>query len=104
VKYQLNESVAFLAGYLYNENPIPDETFEPSIPDANSQQFSIGTDIKFRKLRLAFAYAYQKWQERNKRNAIDDDPIDGILNSETSANGKYRSDVHVICISLNYRF
>ena len=104
VKYQLNESVAFLAGYLYSENPVPDETFEPSVPDADAHQFSIGTDIKFNKLRLALAYAYQKWQGRNKHNAIDDNPNDGVFNSETSANGEYRSEVHVIGISLNYRF
>jgi long-chain fatty acid transport protein len=89
---------------LYSENPVPDETFEPSVPDADAHQFSIGTDIKFNKLRLALAYAYQKWQERNKHNSIDDNPNDGVFNSETSANGEYRSDVHVIGISLNYRF
>jgi len=45
-KYQLNESVALLAGYFYGGNPVPDETFEPSIPDANTSYYSIGTSVK----------------------------------------------------------
>lgn len=104
MKYQFTESLALLAGYLYSQNPVPNKTFEPSIPDANAHQFSIGTDIRFHKLKLAFAYAYQKWQRRNKHNTIDDNPDDGILNPETSANGEYRSDLHMIGVNLNYRF
>ena len=103
-KYQLNDQVAFLAGYLYGGNPIPDKTFDPAIPDAKTHQWSIGTDIKYKKLRFALAYAYQKWQSRNKSNSIDDTPDDGFFNSATSANGEYNSDLHVIGISLNYRF
>jgi long-chain fatty acid transport protein len=103
-KYQLNDSVAFLAGYLYGGNPIPDKTFDPTIPDAKTHQLSIGTDIKYKKIRFALAYAYQKWQSRNKSNSIDDTPDDGFFNSATSANGEYNSDLHVIGITLNYRF
>jgi long-chain fatty acid transport protein len=103
-KYQLNDKVAFLAGYLYGGNPIPDKTFDPTIPDAKTHQWSIGTDIKYKKLRFALAYAYQKWQSRNKSNSIDDTPDDGFFNSATSANGEYNSDLHVIGITLNYRF
>jgi long-chain fatty acid transport protein len=103
-KYQLNDSVAFLAGYLYGGNPIPDKTFDPTIPDAKTHQLSIGTDIKYKKLRFALAYAYQKWQSRNKSNSIDDTPDDGFFNPATSANGEYNSNLHVIGITLNYRF
>lgn len=103
-KYQLNKSVAFLAGFLFGGNPVPDETFEPSIPDANTYQLSLGTDIKCQRLRFALVYAYQKWQGRNKNNTIDDNPDDGVFSPETSANGEYNFDLHMIGITLNYRF
>jgi long-chain fatty acid transport protein len=103
-KYQLNDSIAFLAGYLYGGNPIPDKTFEPSIPDANTHLFSIGTDIKYKKFKIDLAYSYQKLQNRKKNNSIDDYPSDGLLNPATSANGKYKSYLHMVGVSLTYLF
>lgn len=101
VKYQLTESVALLAGYLYGGNPIPDRTFEPSIPDANTHLFTIGTDIKYKQLRFDLAYAYQKLQTRSKNNAITD-PVSGL--PAFSANGVYKSDIHMFGVSLTYKF
>ncbi len=100
-KYQLNDSVALLAGYLYGGNPIPDNTFEPTIPDANTHLFCIGTDIKYKELRVDLAYGYQKLQSRNKNNSVTD-PISGL--SAFSANGEYKSNIHMVGISLTYKF
>jgi len=105
VKYQLSDTTALLAGYLYGGNPIPDKTFEPSIPDANTHLFSIGTDVKYKSLRFALAYAYQKLQSRSKHNTIDDNPFDVLNpNPATSANGTYHTDIHMVAISLTYKF
>jgi long-chain fatty acid transport protein len=101
VKYQLTESVALLAGYLYGGNPIPDRTFEPSIPDANAHLFTIGTDVKHKSLRFGLAYGYQKLQNRNKNNLVGD-PVTGV--PATRANGEYKSDLHMIGVSLTYKF
>lgn len=103
-KYQLNDEVALLAGYLYGGNPIPDKTFDPSIPDANTHLFCFGTDIKYKTFKFALAYAFQKLQSRNKNNSIDDNPNDGIVNPFTSANGKYDANIHMVGISLTYKF
>jgi long-chain fatty acid transport protein len=100
-KYQLNDSVALLAGYLYGGNPIPDNTFEPAIPDANTHLFCIGTDIKYKELRVDLAYSYQKLQSRNKNNSVTD-PISGL--SAFSANGEYKSNIHMVGVSLTYMF
>ncbi len=45
--YRLNETVAINAGYLYGENPMPNSTFEPIIPDTDAHLFTIGTDLTF---------------------------------------------------------
>jgi long-chain fatty acid transport protein len=102
-KYQLNESVAFLAGYLYGGTPIPDKTFEPSIPDANTHLFCIGTAIKHKKVKVDLAYSYQTLQSRKKNNNVGtESSIPGIL--DTRANGKYKSYLHMVGVSLTYRF
>lgn len=103
-RYQINETIALLAGYLYGGNPIPDETFEPSIPDANTHLFCIGADIKYKNLKIDFAYGYQKLQNRKKNNSIDDNPFDGVINPLTSANGEYKSNLHMFSVSLTYKF
>jgi len=99
IKYQVSEPVALLAGYLYQDNPVPDSTFDPSIPDANAHLFSIGTDVKHKSFRFGLAYSYQKLQSRNKNNLVGD-PITGA----PAANGEYKSDLHMIGVSLTYRF
>lgn len=103
-RYQINNTIALLAGYLYGGNPVPDKTFEPSIPDANTHLFCVGTDMKYKKLKIDFTYGYQKLQNRKKNNSIDDNPFDGVINPLTSANGVYKSDIHMFGVSLTYKF
>ncbi len=104
LKYQLNDHFALLAGYLYQGNPVPDSSFDPSIPDANGHLFSVGTEIKFGPFKTGLAYAYQLMQDRTKNNAVDDDPGNGVLNPATAANGEYSSHVHMIALDITYMF
>jgi len=102
-KYQLNDSVALLAGYLYGGNPIPDKTFEPAIPDANTHLFTVGTSIKHKQFKVDLAYGYQKLQNRNKDNDVGaESSIPGILDAR--ANGNYKSHLHMVGVSLTYTF
>ena len=41
-----------VAGYLYGQNPVPDSTFEPAIPDSDTHLFCIGTGLNFKRLSL----------------------------------------------------
>lgn len=102
-KYKISDSFSILAGYLYSGNPIPDDTFEPTIPDANTHLFTTGVSYKKKNFNFDIAYAYQKLQNRKKNNSIDDNPLDG-LNNQTAANGTYKSALHMIGISLTYKF
>jgi long-chain fatty acid transport protein len=102
-KYQLNNTIALLAGYLYGGNPIPDKTFEPAIPDANTHLFTVGTSIKHKQFKVDLAYGYQKLQNRNKNNNVGaESSIPGILDAR--ANGKYKSYLHMVGVSLTYIF
>jgi long-chain fatty acid transport protein len=96
-KYQVTDRTSFLAGYLYGQNPIPGHTFEPSVPDADSHLFCIGTEVKFTKVKLALSYAYQKLENRGKNNMVGA----GI---GAAANGKYESNLQLASIGMTYAF
>jgi long-chain fatty acid transport protein len=104
VQYHFNEEMSFLAGYLYGESPVPDGTFEPSIPDSDAHVFSLGATVKKKWLKASLAYAYQLFEERVKDNSIDDNPSDGVVDSVLSANGEYESDIHIIALSITFLF
>jgi long-chain fatty acid transport protein len=101
--YRVNDSVSLLAGYLHSGNPIPDETFEPAIPDSDFSVFNVGTELRYKAVTVGLSYGYQLSEERRKRNSIDDNPYDGVINPDTSANGKYNAHVHVLSMGLTFR-
>ena len=100
-RYRLNDTFALLAGYVYGNSSVPDGTFDPSIPDAATHVFCLGTDLDFQRFKVAFSYAYQLYQDRTKNNDIS-----GGLPSPpfSKANGTYQTDAHLIALSLGYKF
>jgi long-chain fatty acid transport protein len=99
-KYRLNERCSLLAGYLYGNTPVPDKTFDPTIPDSDTHVFTLGTEIKFDKFNFALSYAYQHFEDRDKNNQI---PSDAQLAIDR-ANGTYKTDLNLVAASLAYRF
>lgn len=102
--YKATDSLDLKAGYAYHDDPIPDRTFEPSIPDNNAHVFTAGLAYKYKRLMFDLAYAYQKWEERTKNNQVDSSSTDGVFIPETSANGKYNTTAHLIGFALTYAF
>lgn len=99
--YRLNDTVSLLAGYLYSDNPIPDDTFEPSIPDADTHLFCAGTLLTYGRYRVSLSYAYQMLETREKNNQLGD-PF-GQPGTGT-ANGAYRSAIHMVSAGLAVNF
>jgi len=97
VEYQLNDIVSLRTGYLYGQNPVPDKTFEPSIPDADVHLFTLGTGISYNDFKFDLAYGYQKLENRKKDNQL------GVAFGQP-ANGKYESEIHLIGMSIGYTF
>lgn len=96
-KYRLNDTFTLLGGYLYGWNAVPDDTFEPAVPDANTHLFCLGTDMEFTRIKLAVSYAYQLQEERSKINTVG-------ANVGGAANGIYNADIHLLGLSVTYRF
>jgi long-chain fatty acid transport protein len=96
-RYLLTDNLALMAGYIYDSNPAPDNTFDPSIPTAKAHSFSFGEEYAFKSLTISVAYTYQHYQSREKNNSV------GLMVGGM-ANGEYQTDNHMIGISLAYRF
>jgi long-chain fatty acid transport protein len=96
-QYRLNPGWLLMAGYLYENNPIPNRTFEPSNPDANTHVFSVGTSVRVKAFEATLAYALQHETSRHKDNDIGAD-------TGFPANGTYKSTLHLVALSLGYRF
>jgi len=76
---------------------VPDDTFEPSVPDANTHLFCLGTEMAYNNIKLAVSYAYQLQEERSKNN-----PVGASVGG--TANGTYHADIHLLGLSASYRF
>ena len=93
-KYLLNDTVALLGGYVWGESAVPDSTFDPSIPDADTHVFCVGTDLNFNPMNVAFSYGYQLYEDRTRSNSFGS-PL---------ADGEYKTDAHLVALSVGYKF
>jgi long-chain fatty acid transport protein len=110
-QYQLNETVALNAGYLYGQNAVPGSTVEPIIPDSDAHLFCVGSDMNFGQWTVSGAFSYQYQETRKKNNNIGD-PLGSLLASieaespvvVDTANGDYDTDIYMFALSVGYAF
>jgi long-chain fatty acid transport protein len=98
--YEVREGMKIRAGYIYDLTPVPDETFDPQIPDANRHIFTVGGDLQIRRFTLGIAYNYILSESRTKDNTIG---INGVP-APLQANGRYNSNVHSLGLSWRFQF
>jgi len=79
------------AGYMYTENSVPNESFNPSVPDSNRHVFSTGVGQRLKSYSWDVAYQYAHGPERR-------------IAQGTAADGTYRFDSHAVTLSLGYHF
>jgi long-chain fatty acid transport protein len=96
-QYKFTEKYALLLGFLYQNSPVPDHTFEPGIPDSESCLYSIGFAADHKKFNYAISYGLQVNADRDKNNTIS--APDG-----STANGDYDAYLHLLGVSFSYRF
>jgi long-chain fatty acid transport protein len=91
VSYQFDNGIVASAGYIFSENSVPNESFNPVVPDSNRHIFSAGLGGQWDRLSLDIAYQYAYGPERTIRQG-------------TAADGSYRFDSHAISLSVGYSF
>ncbi len=93
-RYSVDPTLDILLGYLYEDNPVPDDTFEPSVPASEKHMWSIGAAKRFGSVNTAITYLYGKYNDRDKTNSVGD----------SSANGEYEQNTHMLGMSVNVEF
>jgi long-chain fatty acid transport protein len=89
--YKFDNGLVASVGYIYSENSVPNESFNPIVPDSNRHIFSAGVGGQWD--RWGFDVAYQ-WAHGPRRT----------VNQGTVADGDYRFDSHAISLSVGYTF
>jgi len=79
------------AGYIYSENSVPNESFNPLVPDSNRHVLSVGIGQQMDKVSWDLAYQYAYGPHRR-------------IDNGTLADGVYRFQSHAVTLSLGYRF
>jgi long-chain fatty acid transport protein len=100
--YEIRPGMKARVGYIYDQTPVPNSTFDPTVPDANRHIFTLGGDMQISRFTMGFAYNYIVSENRSKANTL---AINGVpLPPAFQANGKYKSDNHSLGFSLACKF
>lgn len=94
--YAINKNLDLRLGYMYDNNPIPDNTLGPVLPDADRHSFSIGQGIHFDNFALDLAYMFTHFKDRTVNNMN--------MAEISGANGTFKSDVHLFSASVTVKF
>lgn len=100
VRYNLDKRNTLRFGFIYDENPVPDDTFGPDLPDADRLVYTAGYDLMLNdRLTLGCAYNYIDGKKRNKDNAVLPE-----LPDLYKAQGLYEQTIHSVGLSVKYAF
>lgn len=91
--WRLDDRLTLRAGYLFIESPIPDETFSPTLPDADRHALSIGVGYRQGANALDLAYVYSLFEERDIRS-----------NQNPAYDGEYDTASHILGVSWSRVF
>ena len=99
VTRQLGKGYYGSLGYIYSENSIPNEFFNPLIPDANLNLASIGLGYKGTRWSWAASYTLAFAEDRHVSGSVYDTGAPGGL-----VNGTYRELNNALNFSIGIKF
>jgi long-chain fatty acid transport protein len=85
------------AGYIFNENSVPDAHYEPIVGDLDRHFLSIGTGFKGKQFDFDIAYQFGYGPTRTVSGSA-------LSAAGQSADGQYDFISHAIAISVGWRF
>lgn len=96
-QYGLSDQWKLRAGYVYDQNPVPDAHFDTRNPDAARQGIAIGAGYTSGRVTIDSAYLYMVFKTRH----ITDSVADGTTQV---LNGTYKSEAHLFGLTVAYKF
>jgi long-chain fatty acid transport protein len=97
MEYKLNDHTQLRAGYFFYESPVPEHTFDPSIPGADRHGITLGLGRQWDSVTVDLAYSAIFVDDRHITNMVG-------ATSGTSINGKYESFIHLVALTFTYKF
>lgn len=64
LEYNINKKCSLNLGMGYVQTPVPDDTFEPTLPDADRFVYSIGLSLNLNSGKLSCFYMYNQFEKR----------------------------------------
>ncbi|MDD2850858.1 MAG: outer membrane protein transport protein [Desulfuromonadaceae bacterium] len=95
-QYALTKNIDLRAGYMFDQNPVPDSTLGPLLPDADRHSFSIGQGFHNEHFSLDLAYMWTHFVDRTVNNQD--------MTTLLGENGTFKSDVHLFGGSITVKF
>jgi long-chain fatty acid transport protein len=96
-EYKLLDQLRLRSGYFFHQSPVPQDTWEPNLPDANSHSVTAGLGYDVNKsLTLDLGYSAMFYQARSISNNVAD-AYGGI-------DGKYEQWVNLVLATATYNF
>lgn len=92
VKYKLNDKYTLYGGYIYDETPAPDHTADPSLPDSNRNDFTVGIDWHHGDFTFSVS---GMWVRSDSRTVTEH--YEGF-------NGYYEAQAYLLNVGFNYKF
>ncbi|MEO6787452.1 MAG: outer membrane protein transport protein, partial [Chthoniobacteraceae bacterium] len=89
--YQFDSGFTASAGYIYSENSVPNNSFNPLVPDSNRHIVSVGVGKQYKNWSFDLAYQYAFGPTRT-------------VTQGSAADGTYKFNSNAISISAGYRF
>lgn len=90
IDYKASGTISLRAGYAYENNPAPDHTLDPRLPDSDQHDFSVGIGYRSGNLAIDAAYMAALYEDRTVSN--------GVLS------GSYENFAHYLGLSVGYKF
>jgi long-chain fatty acid transport protein len=109
VEYALSEQWALRGGFLTEPSPVPEETYDPRLPDGDRNGYVIGAGYDSGQWTVDFAYMFVQLD----KTTVDSDAIAVVTPNPAppppalaiqEVDGSYEGDITLIGISVGYSF
>ena len=102
-EYAATNRLALRGGYFYSQSPIPDNTFDTNVPEANLHAVTAGVGYKWKRTSLNVAYLIGFYEKRST-NASN---LDASMTGGTGGPpvfGSFSTTAHVLTVSVGFQF
>jgi long-chain fatty acid transport protein len=99
-EYAATDQIALRGGFFYDQTPIPKETFDPTIPNADLYALTTGAGYRWEATSVDVAYLIGFYEKR----AIDSSTLNPDNLAGTTTLGSYSTMAQVLVLSVTYRF